>query len=310
MGTIAKQYAPVLIPVDGEPPLLPPLAIARDDLTNRDAWDRLNCIPADPYLEVWDFKTTDLFEKYFLASLGLLEYPYAMITGDVGQGKSFFLNLMSYWIAKHYGKKMTINWIAKNPTLFSPFNKWKEGDNWDPYHTLQDSNFVKIAQNEINDMFDKFMELKREPTREEAEKAVLFNSHMSIDEGSGIAVGTNLLQLVSKLKDRRRHLFLGIMMSFVKDTDAKGNLSIENASHVITCSKNLFYHDTCTFKIDHRRGGVCKMLHARPKDYAFLWNTQNWVGVNTAADVKFGNAKAKEDKKRRELLNSMEGADK
>jgi hypothetical protein len=158
-----------------------------------------------------------------------------------------------------------------------------------------------VIQNEINDMYDKFMRIRREPTREEAEKATLFNSHFSIDEGSGIVVGTNLLKLMQQLKDRRRHIFLGIMMSFVKDTDAKGSLAIENATHVITCSKGYFYHDACTFKIDHKRAGICKMLHARPSDYTFLWNTHNWVGVNTSAEVKFGNAKAKEDKVRRGL---------
>lgn len=376
MANYIKTYKPVVIPLDGNPPYLPPLVIARDDLTSTDAYIKL-ADQHDPYLEVDDFLSIDLFEKYWFASLGFLEYPYMFITGDVGTGKSLLLNYTAHKLALHFGKKIGINWVAETAALFSPFCKWSEykvtaegkanisnlttletyifndiasagqfylnrvpiisretglkdesrvmnsikglldnsyileksNTKVEPYFTMTDSAYVERMQDEVNEFVHELMVEKRKPKTEELEKLLIFNLHFSIDEGSGVAgkgLGTNLIKLLGMVGDRRRHFYLSEMISFVKPDDATGSLNADNSTHIIQCSKDKYYAGACSFKINHRRGGVIKMLHLKPAEWSHIWDSHNPVAINATSNVHFGNVKAKEVEKKRRVKEGIE----
>jgi hypothetical protein len=301
----STKYKPICIPVDGNPSLLPPLVIARDDLTNNRAWGKLEEDKYFPFLEVQDFTDTGLYEKYWFASLGFLEYPYLFVVGAKGDGKSLFLNYVLHKITKYYGKKATINWVGENAKLISPYNKWEIGDKTEPYYSLTDEDYVSKIQDEINELAHTMAVERRKPTKKELEALILFNAMFCIDEGSGVAgkgLGTNMIKLLGMIADRQRHLFLGMAISFVKPQDASGSLIADNATHIINCSRNVYYRGACSYRIFSKRQGITKMLHLKPEEWVHLWDSHNLVAINSAVNVQFGNKKAKEVEKKRKLL--------
>jgi hypothetical protein len=305
MVTLLTKYKPIEIPVDGQPPYLVPLVIARDDLTSQRAWGKLED-DHDAFLEVGDFEDIDLFEKYWLVSLGLLEFPHMMFIGDKGGGKSLLLNYILHKISKHFGKKSVINWAAKNPKALSPFNNESDPDK--AYLTLLDDKVVDILQDEINEFNHKMMVEKRKPKVGELEKLSIFNTHIGIDEASGVAgkIRTNQRELLVMLVDRIRHFYTGIMLSYVDPGDATPRLGIDYATHVVTCSKNKYYIGACSYRIYSKRQGVAKMLHLKPEDWTNIWDSHNPVAVNFAANIKFGNEKAKDIEKKRKIKGIRE----
>ena len=60
-----------------------PLVINREDVTNKRAWFKLTRYNF-PHLGEKDFSDFDIFTKYYLVTMGLLDYSMVMIFGEVG----------------------------------------------------------------------------------------------------------------------------------------------------------------------------------------------------------------------------------
>jgi hypothetical protein len=72
--------------------------VTPDEMTSYDAYWRMwewVKTKKEQWLEQTDFKKPILYHKYFMLSLGLLEYPMVLIGGDVGKGKSLIRSALT-----------------------------------------------------------------------------------------------------------------------------------------------------------------------------------------------------------------------
>jgi hypothetical protein len=116
--------------------------IAREDVTNKKAWYKLS-VQHNPYIAEDDFVGIDTFYKYFLFSLGLMDFPMALIVGAEGQGKSLGLAWLTHAMVKYFGKSCTLDWTPPKPELFGN------------YYSFYDEDFTDKIQNDLNELHKK-----------------------------------------------------------------------------------------------------------------------------------------------------------
>lgn len=334
-ATMTTKIPDVVELPDGESQKLlgiAPTIITRDDLTNTTAWLKL-IINKDQYLEMTDFKSYDLFNKYFLLSLGLLEFPVQFIGGEPQSGKSLYMAWYTHQVAKLFGKRSTLDWSPPNPEYYRPYNskirieqinttlgkfKGKEtiyakyiknlneeleflNKNSDfnnpPYFSIFDEDYTR----KINDEFNRLARMEKEtgmPTPSgEFGKFVVFNTAFGLDEADNFEKSsrTNFTKLMAMIGRRRRHIFC--CMSFVMIDLNRFDLLLSGlCTHKVNCIWQGHYANTCSILIeDVRRGGsgIKKWLFLRPKDWLHLWHSHNISQLIHNVDISFGKPKKK-----------------
>jgi hypothetical protein len=158
--------------------------VTPDDMTSYRAYWRLwtqFTEKKEQWLEQSDFKKPSLYYKYFLLSLGLLEYPMVLIGGDVGRGKSLIRSALTWWQMKLFGKVACMDCPPPNPELYGEV------------HCLYDQEYVNLIVDDLHRLnaMDKDISkckdpemrvVKRALLKEQIHKMILFNAVGSYDE--------------------------------------------------------------------------------------------------------------------------------
>ncbi len=273
---------PVILPDTNSKKLLgiEPTVITWEDMTSDYAWYKL-AVRHDAYLNGGDFKDRDLFYKYWLLSLGLLEYPVILIGGEPGGGKSLFMAWLTRQLVKHFGKRATLDWTPPNPELFPN------------YFSLYDEDFQEKIIDEFNRLARIEKETGHDAPQNELEKLVLYNTVFGLDECDAFDKQTqnNLTQLLARIARRRRHTFTCLAMVLI-DIERFASVILKQATHKVNCVKEGHYQDTCSILVqDVRRGGTgrAKWLWLRPEDHLDIWNSHNIPAITREVDIHFGN---------------------
>jgi hypothetical protein len=256
------------------------LIIVRDDITSKKAWWKLTK-KRDQYLDQSDFVEYDMYLRYFLVSLGLLEFPMVLIAGTEGGGKSLFLAWMAYQITRLFNKRCTLDWTPPEPKMFGN------------YFSFYDEDFTEKIQEGLNKLYHLTREEEREPTQEELEKLVIYNTNFMLDEGDSYgdkSSRTNLTKLIGRIIRRRRHYHTGIFMAFVDANDADMRMIFDRRTHEVSCAKDWLRRDWCSYLITNKRNGVKKFLSLNPEDWSRvkLWNSHNTVELSHDIEVHLG----------------------
>lgn len=280
----------VVIPRDNSKKLLgiEPLLLTRESMTSNYAWYILakkNKSNAErkraAMLEEKDFKDHDDYIKYFLLSLGLLEFPVVAVGGEPESGKSLFMAWLTYQKHRLFGKKACLDWTPPESKYFGA------------YHNFLDSDF----QNRIVDEFDIMHRIEQETGQaiplEVRKKIILFNAEMGLDEADGYAhkqMQTNTTKVLGMTFRRRRHLFTGITLVMINPQEF-AEVVLSQISHTVTCYYEGHFPDTCSMLIeDVRKGGtgLAKWLWLKPQKYLPLWDSHNIPAMTHRTNVSFG----------------------
>ncbi len=309
-----------------------PTVITRDDMTNSMAWLKL-VINHDQYLEISDFKNKDLFDKYWLLSLGLLEFPVQFIGGDRGGGKSLYMAWYTHSTAKLFGKRSTLDWAAVTPEYYRPYNaklrieqindllgtmKGKEKEhvgyikklndeldfinknvnfNFPPYFSIFDEDYIDKINDEMKRLSDIEKQTGKSLPIEEKEKLVIFNTSFGLDEADAFdrSNRTNYTKFVAMIARRARHVYCGMSLVMV-DINRFDKLLDGLCTHKISCIKEGHRPETCSILVEDVRKngtGVRKWLLLRPKDFLHLWDSHNTPQMIHNLDINFGRPKQK-----------------
>jgi len=311
-----------------------PTVITREDMTSSYAWYRL-AVSRDMYLDEWDFRDRDMFDKYFLLSLGLLEFPVALMGGDPKSGKSMGQAWIAHKIAKLFGKRATLDHTVPYPEYYRPYNSvirlseiGKELSTLDtendvhkgrikalqeervflelhrdamprPYFLLQDKGFAQ----DIVDEYNRLTELQAEVgqiTDGEWEKLITYNTVFDLDECDSYALNTrrtNVTVLLSMIASRRRHTKTCMFLAMI-NIERFDLLIKEHCTHKINCVWQGHMPDACSILIeDVRPGGtgIKKWLVKRPKDLLHLWDSHNISPLTHDIPINFGQKKKKKE---------------
>jgi hypothetical protein len=277
-----------------------------DDMTSYRAYwnlhtqlERRFCVTSELYLDQTDFKKPALYFKYFLLSLGLLEYPKVIIGGEVGRGKSLIRSAITWWKMSLFGKTACMDAAAPDPELYPG-----------KIHNLYDQDYVNLVVGElarlnkmekaIADCKDKELRIQmRVALKEQIRKMILFNTEGSYDEAHmwGDCSRTfNLTVLISRIDIIRRHLFMGMMFCY-KNPRRANRLIWDGHTHQIECFKDGFPElgpGFCNFQItDVRPGGTgaSKWIHLKPAQWEGYWDSENIPTVVHDIDIYLGGKK-------------------
>lgn len=279
----------VILPRDNCKKLLniEPTILTRSDMTSDYAWYRLAKLHC-AVLEEKDFKNKDTFRKYWLLSLGLLDFPIVAVGGDPESGKSLFMAWLTERKHSLFDKDACLDWTPPQPKYFGN------------YHDLMDSDF----QNKIVDEFDILHRIEQETRRpvplEIRKKLILFNAEMGLDEADGYLhrqMQTNTTKVIGMIERRRRHLFMGMTLVMIEPKEF-ADVVLNQVTHKATCYWEGHLPNTCSILIeDVRRGGtgLAKWLWLRPKDWTHLWDSHNIPAMTHRTTVSFGKLTKKEE---------------
>lgn len=280
---------------------IPETIVTPDDMTSYDAywklWEQFKD-RQEKYLESGDFRKPSLYQKYFMLSLGLLEYPMVLIGGDVGKGKSLIRSALTYRCMKYFGKVACMDTPPPNPELY--------GD----VHCLYDQEYVNLIVDDLHRLnaMDKEIakckdieerKIKREELKAQIKKMVLYNSIGSYDEShmwGDCSRRYNLTVLISRIAMIRRHLYMGMMFNYVNMKRAD-KLIYDPHTHEINCFKDAFPElgaGWCSYQItDVRAGGtgVTKWMHLRPEQWKDYWDSENIPTVVHDIEIYLGGKK-------------------
>jgi hypothetical protein len=272
-----------------------------DDMMTYDAYWRLWTQFKDrkeQWLEQTDFKNQTLYYKYFLLSLGLMEYPMVLIGGDVGKGKSLIRSALSFWMMKLFNKVGLMDSPPPNPELYGQV------------HCLYDQEYVNLIVDDLARLnkLDKDIakctdieerKVRRLILKEQIKKMVLYNAIGSYDEShmwGDCSRRYNLTVLIHRISMIRRHLFMGMLFNYVNPRRAD-KLIWEPHTHEIECFKDGFPElgpGYCNFQItDIRPGGtgVSKWIHLKPAQWEGYWDSENIPTVVHDIDIYLGGKK-------------------
>lgn len=263
-----------------------PTVITYADMTNDYAWYKLS-MKHDPFLEGKDFADRNLFTKYFLLSLGLLEYPVILIGGEPGGGKSLFMAWLTRQMVKYFGKRATLDWTPPNPDLFPG------------YFNFFDEDFQEKIIEGFNNLARLEKTTGKEAPQEELENFIIYNTVFGLDECDSFDRQTqnNLTQLTARIARRRRHTFTCMAMVLI-DIERFAKVILKQATHKVNCIYEGHYQDTCSILIqDTRKGGTgrAKWLWLKPKDHLDIWRSHNIPAITREVDIHFGNKPKKKE---------------
>lgn len=255
-----------------------PTVFTREDMSSSYSWYKF-VVKHDPWLDRRDFINDDTFYKYYLLSLGLLEYPIVIIGGPKGAGKSLVMGFLTYQISRLFKKQVVLDWTPPRPDKFGKFIP------------LNDEDIVDKIQLEINRLEKIEKEMKMQGLgklpRELLEKLIVFNTIMGLDEGDKWAPSdfrTNTTRLISRIANRARHIYLGLLMVYIRPERADPLIK-EAVTHTITCGHDWFpaLPGWCSYQIRDVRDngtGLVKWLHLDPADHTDIWDSFNLPGLS------------------------------
>jgi hypothetical protein len=256
-------------------------------MTSDYAWYRL-AVLHDAALEQRDFKDKDVFRKYFLLSLGLLEFPVVAVGGDPETGKSLFMAWLTERKHRLFSKSACLDWAPPQPKYFGDF------------HNFLDDDFQKRIVNE----FDMLHRIEQETGRQVPlvirKKLILFNAELGLDEADGYAhkqMQTNTTKVLGMVLRRRRHIFAGITLVMIEPKEF-APVIFDQITHKVDCYWEGHLPNTCSMLIqDVRRGGtgLAKWVWLKPKDFTHLWDSHNIPAMTHRTTVSFGKKSKKEE---------------
>jgi hypothetical protein len=327
---VSKIPEVVIIPDSNSKKLygIDPVIITRDDMVSITGWYKL-AVNHDMFLNEKEFKNRDLFTKYWLVSMGMVEYPFMLFYGDEGGGKTMEMAVTAHRLIKHFGRKPVMDFTPPLPEYFRPFNSvivreqaievlQKMGDpeglipkyqseiadiqKTPPFQNFYDEDFTGRIRDELERLqrVEKELMLKGQKlSEEEYQKLIIYNAVFVLDEGDSygdIQSQTNLIKLVGKMARRRRHTHTTILMAYVDIEDVPKRIILNRMTHHALCAKNWVYQGYCSARIkDVRNGGSgeSKFVHLKPEDCTHLWYSHNLVSMSHDVDIHFGNKGAK-----------------
>jgi len=252
---------------------------------------------AYPYLEQDNFVDVDKFWKYWLVSLGMLDYASVILYGKKGKGKSLGQAWFCYQIARLFGKRVTVDWpppIGKRNENKTEANEFK-GDLVCPIemrnaHRLLDGDYCIRIRDELNRLAIYQKTYGELPSKEELEKLIIYRAVWGFDESQNWADKarrTNLTVLVAGVDAIARHLFTSMFFTFV-NPNRIDQLFEPFTTHMIQCDKDRDYYDTCTYSIWDKRTGIAKKLHLKPAEWTHIWDTNYIPQVSHNIYVNLG----------------------
>ena len=272
-----------------------PFIINREDVTNKKAWYELTendyC-----HLGMSDFNDPDIFEKYYLVTLGIMDYCMTLICGEEGGGKSLVMSWLCSEISRLFDKRNVLDFTPPHPEFFGN------------YYSFDDEEFTTKIQHEMNvlEKVERLAKLNGKTLSKEAYKQlIIFNSNFGLDEGDSYADKsnrTNLAKFIGRVVRRRRHFHTNIFMVFVDPNDADYRLIANRATHEILCAKdkNRPGYGTkqgwCVYTIECVKGarkGIKKTLHLKPADCTHLWDSYASVKISHTQDINLGGRQSK-----------------
>ena len=282
--------------------------ITPDDMNSYDAFWRLwvevktqfrQTRPQD-FLEETDFKNPKHYYKYFMLSLGLLDYPMVLIGGDPGKGKSLIRSTLTFRSMDLFNKTACMDTPPPNPELYPG-----------RVHNLYDQQYVNLIvgelarlnmlQKNISNCPDKELRIqKRQELQKHIEGMVLYNAVGSYDEShmwGDCSRRFNLTVLISRIAMIRRHLYMGMYFCYINPMRAD-KLIFDAHTHEIECFKDAFIRELgpgfCSFQItDKRPGGTgtTKWMHLRPEQWKDYWDSENIPSVVNDVEIYLGGKK-------------------
>jgi hypothetical protein len=276
---------PVILPFAGCKKILgiDETVITREDMTSFNAWYQL-AVKHSQNLGERDFVSTRLFYKYFMLSLGLLEFPVVLIGGKRGNGKSMIASFLTYCSVQLFGKVATMEKPPPDPDKFGKINY------------LHDQSYVDDIILGLAYLDKVERETGKRPSEEELMKCILYKAVFWCDEAHMWGDRSRTYQLtvlVNRLIMIARHLYMAMYFSYV-EIDRANKLILPNATHIINCGKNWFPSmgdGICSFQItDVRAGGTgaSKFIHLNPVDWLDLWDSYNIPSVVRDVNIYLG----------------------
>jgi hypothetical protein len=291
-ANISKYELPVILPYSNCKKILGinETILIREDMTSFSAWFKLvnDGLKAD--LGESDFVDSRNFYKFFMLSLGLLDFPVVLIGGQRGNGKSLIASFLTYCMVQLFQKQATMEKPPPDPTKFGKINYLHDQDYIDRI-ILDLARLDKIER-----------ETGARPSEEELMKCILYKAVMWHDEAHmwGEKIRTyNLTVLINRLIMIARHLYMAMFFVYV-DIERAHPLIAKPATHAIICGKEWFPRlgqGICSFQItDIRPGGTnqSKFIHLNPVDWLDLWDSFNIPTVVHDIDIYLGGAKKKQ----------------
>jgi hypothetical protein len=258
--------------------------IKREDVTNRKAWFKLTRHNY-PHLSEKDFNDYDIYTKYYLVTMGLLDYSMVMIFGEEGGGKSLVMSWFIYQIGLLFGKKSILDVTPPFPELYNE------------YYDFSDSDYANKIQKQLNILvkIEKEATIQGKKLSKEAYKSVvIYNADMGIDEGDRIADKsnrTNVSKFVGRVIRRRRHFHTNIFMIFVDPNDADKRMVADRITHTVKCCKNSLKPGWCSYQIECVKGaskGISKSLELKPADWQHIWRSHGAVSISHDQYINLG----------------------
>ena len=295
MGT-SKYELPVILPYPNCKKVLGinETILTRDDMTSFTAWFKLvnDGLKAD--LGERDFVDVRHFYKFFMLSLGLLDFPVVLIGGQRGNGKSLIASFLTYCMVHLFQKQATMEKPPPDPTKFGSKINYLHDQDYIDRIILDLARLDKIER-----------ETGARPPESELEKCILYKAVMWHDEAHmwGEKIRTyNLTVLMNRLIMIARLLYMAMYFVYV-DIERAHPLIAKPATHVIICGKEWFPQlgrGICSFQVtDIRPGGTnnSKFIHLNPVDWLDLWDSFNIPTVVHDIDIYLGGAKKKQPKR-------------
>lgn len=289
-NTLDDLEKPVILPFAGCKQQLgiDETLIRQEDMTSFNAWYKLK-VRHSTELGERDFVDPKLFYKYFMLSLGLLDFPIVLIGGQRGNGKSLIASFLTYCSVQLFHKVATMEKPPPDPAKFGKINY------------LHDQSYVDDIILGLAYLDKVERETGKRPSEEELIKCILYKAVFWCDEAHmwGDKLRTyNLTILINRLIFIARHLYMAMYFSYV-DIGRANRLIAPYATHIINCGKNWFPamgDGICSFEItDIRPGGTgaSKFIHLNPLDWLDLWDSYNIPSVVRDVEVYLGGAKKK-----------------
>jgi hypothetical protein len=273
------------------------------DMTSTDAyislWLQLHN-KVEQGLDEPDFRDIDLYHKFFLWSLGLLEYPMVLIGGDVGKGKSLVRTWLTIMQMKFFHKNACMDSPPPEPELYEKYGR---------LHNLYDQDYINLIVEQLKELSD--LQRTISNTRDAAEREILrakfkaklngmilYRTEGSYDEAHMWGDNSrtfNLTVLISRIAIIRRHLYMGMYFNYVNPRKAN-KLIWDIHTHEIECLKDAFPEygpGVCSFAITDLRTNVSKWLHLKPKEWEGYWDSENIPTVVHDVEIYLGGKKKK-----------------
>jgi hypothetical protein len=261
-----------------------PAVFCRDDMTSAMAWVRL--IAKDTTLQEDDFVKPEQYWRYLILILHLLEYSCILIAGQEGGGKSLLMAVLTSMCINLFPPKAAVlDWF---PPVPEKYNVSK------PYYKLKDSNFTDRVMKDLN----KVNNMDHEPTKEDREKLIISNSIMGLDECSSYGTTnhyTNLMELLVRLSERRRHFDLSIITVWQDPKRIPGSI-YDRRTHEISCFGDYPVEGVCTYYIFHKKTGTYRYIPIVAEQWKDYWNTKSWTPISHEIPVSFSANKNKKVK--------------